>query len=40
MPATYGIADASSDVIKGRFYEEKPQLVQKPNDEFYEVEEI
>ncbi len=40
VPVTYGIADANSDVIKGRFYEEELQLVQKPSDEFYEVEKI
>jgi transposase InsO family protein len=40
VPVTYGIADANSEVIKGKFYEEELQLVQKPSDEFYEVEKI
>jgi Integrase core domain len=40
VPVTYGIADANSDVIKGRFYGEELQLVQKPSDEFYQVEKI
>jgi hypothetical protein len=40
VPVTYGIADENSEVIKGRFYQEELQLVEKPRDDFYEVEKI
>jgi hypothetical protein len=40
VPVTYGIADENSEVIKGRFYQEELQLVEKPSDDYYEVEKI
>lgn len=40
VPVTYSIADANSSLIKGRFYEVELQLVQKPSDDYYEVEKI
>jgi hypothetical protein len=40
VPVTYAIADANSDIIKGRMYQEELQLVEKPSDDYYEVEKI